>query len=758
MAAALLPNNEMLVWSADQDLAYGQSDPDDWTQTAILNLTTGAVSEDTVTNTDHNMFCPGVVILPNGDIMVTGGISDHTDQHLRPDDELVERGAADEHRPRLPGHDAAVERTGLHPRRLVVGRARRGGKLGEVWSPTGGWRELTDVPATPMYTEDAQGVYRADNHGWFIATSGGKVLQAGPVEADELDHHQRLGQHHPGRDARHQRRRHERQRRLLRHRQDHHHGRGARLPGLKRHQQGLRDPHRIQPATTATGHPGRLDELCPRLRQQRGAAQRPGRHHRRADLRGAVQRRRLDSEPRAVEPEHRHVHGHGARGRAPQLSLGGPPAARRHGVLRRRRAVRNLLDQPSRRADLHSALPVQRRRHPAHPPDHHLGSDLGGHRPDDHGHHRRAGVAASPWSATERSTHTVDNDQRRIPLSIVSSSGDTYQLAIPSDPGIALPGPYMLFALNAQGTPSVSTTISITNVPTQPPADSYGQAVFGDGPAIYWPLNDANGSTTAADLSGNGDTGIYSSGGITYRAPSPVEGASGTGVTLDGASGQIVASQPITNPTTYSEEMWFKTTTDNGGTPHGLRQLTQRDVGRAGPAGMDVERRAAQLRGLQRTAEQTVVVQSPQSYNDGNWHYVVATQGPDGMNLYVDGQLVGSNPNGEAQSYLGYWRVGAEDVVGLARLAHQQLLPGRALRCGLLQLGAVRRPSPDPLPSVRRRKSANGDAGELIAAAPPLTDRPNWAESFGPRAGPLSRHRAAVRSRRPIPTWSARSG
>jgi len=54
-------------------------------------------------------------------------------------------------------------------------------------------------------------------------------------------------------------------------------------------------------------------------------------------------------------------------------------------------------------------------------------------------------------------THSVDNDQRRIPLSIASSNGNTYQLAIPSDPGIALPGPYMLFALDANGTPSVST-------------------------------------------------------------------------------------------------------------------------------------------------------------------------------------------------------------------------------------------------------------------------------------------------------------
>ncbi|MBF6557703.1 MAG: DUF1929 domain-containing protein [Acidimicrobiales bacterium] len=121
------------------------------------------------------------------------------------------------------------------------------------------------------------------------------------------------------------------------------------------------------------------------------------------------------------------------------------------------------------------------------------------------------------------STHSVDNDQRRVPLPIVSSSGNTYQLAIPSDPGIALPGPYMVFALDASDTPSISTTISITTAATQPPSTHYGQTVFGDGPAAYWPLND-NGGVTAADLSGNGDTANYLGGGFTYRVPSPVGG------------------------------------------------------------------------------------------------------------------------------------------------------------------------------------------------------------------------------------------
>ena len=59
-------------------------------------------------------------------------------------------------------------------------------------------------------------------------------------------------------------------------------------------------------------------------------------------------------------------------------------------------------------------------------------------------------------------THTVSNDQRRIPLAISATSGtNSYTLAVPADSGVVLPGYYMLFALNASGVPSVSTTLRI---------------------------------------------------------------------------------------------------------------------------------------------------------------------------------------------------------------------------------------------------------------------------------------------------------
>ena len=244
-------------------------------------------------------------------------------------------------------------------------------------------------------------------------------------------------------------------------------------------------------------------------------------------------------------------------------------------------------------------------------------------------------------------THSVDNDQRRIPLSIVSSSGNTYKLSIPSDPGIALPGPYMLFAIGSNGTPSVSATVSISS-PAASPSTAYGQRIVADGPAVYWPLSDATGSTTAADASGNRDSGTYSSTGITNGTPSPIESATGTGITVSG--GQVVSTQPQQAPTSYSEGLWFKTTSTSGG------QLATY-VGAKNQDRVVYMTSAGNLDFGAYTGK-TVAVQSPGMYNDGKWHFVVATQGSDGMHLYVDGQSVASGPTTTAQAYLGSWQVG----------------------------------------------------------------------------------------------------
>jgi galactose oxidase len=58
-------------------------------------------------------------------------------------------------------------------------------------------------------------------------------------------------------------------------------------------------------------------------------------------------------------------------------------------------------------------------------------------------------------------THTVNTDQRRIPLTPTALGGNTYRVTIPSDYGIALPGYWMLFAMDGSGRPSISKTIQI---------------------------------------------------------------------------------------------------------------------------------------------------------------------------------------------------------------------------------------------------------------------------------------------------------
>ena len=59
-------------------------------------------------------------------------------------------------------------------------------------------------------------------------------------------------------------------------------------------------------------------------------------------------------------------------------------------------------------------------------------------------------------------THTVNTDQRRIPLTPSGAAGNTYTLTVPDDAGVALPGYYFLFAIDGAGVPSVAQTLQIT--------------------------------------------------------------------------------------------------------------------------------------------------------------------------------------------------------------------------------------------------------------------------------------------------------
>jgi galactose oxidase len=59
-------------------------------------------------------------------------------------------------------------------------------------------------------------------------------------------------------------------------------------------------------------------------------------------------------------------------------------------------------------------------------------------------------------------THSVNSDQRRVPLTNVTGSGSTYMATLPNDSGVLIPGTYYLFTMRSSGAPSVALTVTVT--------------------------------------------------------------------------------------------------------------------------------------------------------------------------------------------------------------------------------------------------------------------------------------------------------
>lgn len=59
-------------------------------------------------------------------------------------------------------------------------------------------------------------------------------------------------------------------------------------------------------------------------------------------------------------------------------------------------------------------------------------------------------------------THSINSDQRRVPLSNVQAgTAGSYTIRLPNDSGVLLPGPWYLFAMSKEGVPSVARTVYI---------------------------------------------------------------------------------------------------------------------------------------------------------------------------------------------------------------------------------------------------------------------------------------------------------
>jgi galactose oxidase len=459
-AGAQLPNGQILTWSAD--MANSFSTPGTGkTLTAILDPTTGATTQFTVTDTNHEMFCPGTAMLPDGRLMVTGGANN---QNTSIYDPATGQWSAGPNMEIGRGYQGMT--TLPDGRAFVLGGSWSGtgpgNRFAEVWSQAGGWTELTGIDPTLIETADPQGEYRSDNHGWFFAWTGDRVFHAGPSKNMNWISTDGNGTITPAgtrADA-----------------ADEMNGDAVMYDVGKILVVGGAPAYQNSDATSAA-YTVDINQDTPTVTKLAPMA------NARAFANGVVL---PDGEVLVLGGETHAVPFNDATS-VLSAELWNPTTGKfttmaSESVPRNYHSIGLLLPDGrvfSAGGGMCGNCGTNHDDGQIYTPPYLLNPD-GTPRP-------RPLITAAPASLALGSsltvttngavssfamirmgatTHTVDNDQRRIPLTIAASAGTTYTLTTPSaDPGVVLPGNYMLFAIDAAGTPSMA---AIVNVPVPP--------------------------------------------------------------------------------------------------------------------------------------------------------------------------------------------------------------------------------------------------------------------------------------------------
>jgi hypothetical protein len=213
--------------------------------------------------------------------------------------------------------------------------------------------------------------------------------------------------------------------------------------------------------------------------------------------------------------------------------------------------------------------------------------------------------------------------------------------------------------------PRSAASRAITVISTAP---AYQAAVDADVPALFWRLGDAAGPLTADNSNYKNPGGLtFGGGGISWGAAGAIAG--NTAVTANGTNGYMSATRGAPSPTAFSIEAWFKTTSIKGGKIIGYGS----QQGGLTASGVPVPSQRFDKH-IYMTNDghlvfgvysgRTYTLLSTARYNNGLWHHVVGTQGSLGMVLYIDGVKIAQNTQTTNQSYVGYWRIGGDNLNG----------------------------------------------------------------------------------------------
>ncbi|WP_435749120.1 PKD domain-containing protein [Microbacterium sp. PMB16] len=212
---------------------------------------------------------------------------------------------------------------------------------------------------------------------------------------------------------------------------------------------------------------------------------------------------------------------------------------------------------------------------------------------------------------------------------------------------------YTVVAKDGNGNTVSSQTVSVTIAAGA--ASSYVDAVTADGPELYYPLG-----TAPQDWSG-ANAPVFGSG-VSTTSSGVQNTATGASNFSGTSTGRVATTNRVEVTKAFATELWFKTTTNRGGKLLGYGSSASGDSG-SYDRHLYMANNGRLVFGTYNGTTQTI--QSPTALNDNSWHHAVGTQSADGMKLYIDGDLVATAAGAvDAQDYLGYWRIGGDNIGG----------------------------------------------------------------------------------------------
>ena len=191
----------------------------------------------------------------------------------------------------------------------------------------------------------------------------------------------------------------------------------------------------------------------------------------------------------------------------------------------------------------------------------------------------------------------------------------------------------------------------------------YGARVLADGAAHYWSFDETSGDK-AEDFVAERNMTIR---GKAYKRGGGSVLGSGASLTMTSdANNKSHAATRVASqaPTAFSMEAWVRTSSTSGGA---IMSYGSSATNQSWNRDRMVYMRDDGTLSFMLYPGKLATITTPKSYNDGQWHHIVASLSPtSGAMLYVDGNLAafdGSMTKG--QSYSGYWRVGGDALSGV---------------------------------------------------------------------------------------------